>query len=445
MKALRAFARMLESSFRLIGVLTLAVGVAAGQQTTQEAAPEEKSTTTMQPPAGSPVTLEELIREVEQRNPDIAAAQLGYQAATHVAGQVSAFPDTQVMVQHFAVGSPRPFAGYSNSEFAYIGLGASQEIPYPGKRGLRAQVANQEAEARRFQADSSRRSVVDQLKGIYFRLAYLQETLGVLERNDEVLRDVQKITESRYSVGQGNQQEVLKAQLQHTKILQEITMHHREVGQMQAQLKQLLNRVQDNPNIQTVPLTLRSIPYTASQLMELVKQQNPDIKAQQQMVKQSESQVELSRKEFRPDFNVQYMWQHTNGDTRDYYMATFGINLPNRGRRKAELAQAEANREQAKRMLEGEQQRRLAEVQDQFVVAETSAEQLKIYKEGLIPQSEATLRSAQAAYQSGKQDFETLLNSFLDVLGLQIEYQRELADHETALARLESLTGVDLR
>jgi len=445
MKALRAFARMLESSFRLIGVLTLAVGVAAGQQTTQEAAPEQKSTTTMQRPAGSPVTLGELIREVEQRNPDIAAAQLGYQAATHVAGQVSAFPDTQVMVQHFAVGSPRPFAGYSNSEFAYIGLGASQEIPYPGKRGLRAQAASQEAEARRFQADSSRRSVVDQLKGIYFRLAYLQETLGVLERNDEVLRDVQKITESRYSVGQGNQQEVLKAQLQHTKILQEIAMHHREVGQMQAQLKQLLNRVQDSPNIQTVPLTLRSIPYTASQLMELVKQQNPDIKAQQQMVKQSESQVELSRKEFRPDFNVQYMWQHTNGDTRDYYMATFGINLPNRGRRKAELAQAEANREQAKRMLEGEQQRRLAEVQDQFVAAETSAEQLKIYKEGLIPQSEATLRSAQAAYQSGKQDFETLLNSFLDVLGLQIEYQRELADHETALARLEALTGVDLR
>jgi outer membrane protein TolC len=399
----------------------------------------------MRPPAGSPVTLEELIREVEQRNPDIAAAQQGYQAATHVAGQVSAFPDTQVMVQHFGVGSPRPFAGYSNSEFAYIGLGASQEIPYPGKRGLRAQVANQEAEARRFQADSARRGVVDQVKAAYFHLAYLQETLGILERNDEVLRDVQKITESRYSVGQGNQQEVLKAQLQHTKILQGITMHHREVGQMQAQLKQLLNRAQESPDIQTMPLALRPIPYTASQLMDLAKQQNPDIQAQQQMVKQSDSQVELSQKEFRPDFNVQYMWQHTNGDTRDYYMATFGINLPNRGRRKAELAQAEANREQAKRMLEGEQQRRLAEVQDQFVVAQTSAEQLKIYQEGLIPQSEATLRSAQAAYQAGKQDFETLLNSFLDVLGLQIEYQRELADHETALARLEALTGVDVR
>jgi outer membrane protein TolC len=209
------------------------------------------------------VTLEELIREVEQRNPDIAAAQQGYQAATHVAGQVSAFPDTQVMVQHFGVGSPRPFAGYSNSEFAYIGLGASQEIPYPGKRGLRAQVANQEAEARRFQADSARRGVVDQVKAAYFHLAYLQETLGILERNDEVLRDVQKITESRYSVGQGNQQEVLKAQLQHTKILQGITMHHREVGQMQAQLKQLLNRAQESPDIQTIRFAVDGPSQTA--------------------------------------------------------------------------------------------------------------------------------------------------------------------------------------
>ena len=445
MKALRAFARTFVSSIGVVSVLAVAVGVVAGQTSKAPEATLQQSTLGMQPPAVSPVTLEELIRELEQRNPDIAAAQQGYEAAKHVAAQVSAFPDTQVMVQHFSVGSPRPFAGCSNSEFAYIGLGASQDIPYPGKRGLRAQVANQEAEARRFQADSSRRGVLAQLKAIYFRLAYLQETWEILQRNDDVLRDLEKIAESRYSVGQGNQQEVLKAQLQHTKILQEIAMHHREVGQRQAELKQLLNRVQNSPDVRTVPLTLRRIPNTAAQLLELAKQQNPDIQEQQQMVKQSESRVELSRAEFRPDFNVQYMWQHNNGNTRDYYMATFGLNLPNRGRRKAELAQAEANREGARRMLDAEQQRRLAEGQKQFVVAETSVEQLKIYKEGLIPQSEATLRSAQAAYQSGKLDFETLLNSFFDVFSLQIEYQRELADHETALAGLEALTGADLR
>jgi outer membrane protein TolC len=136
------------------------------------------------------------------------------------------------------------------------------------------------------------------------------------------------------------------------------------------------------------------------------------------------------------------MWQHTASQFRDYYMASFGITLPNRARRKAELAQAEASHDQANKQLEAELQRRFAEVQDQFVFAQTSAEQLKIYKEGLIPQSEATFRAAMAAYQANRQDFQTLLSSLLDVLNLQIEYERELADHESALAHLEALTGV---
>ena len=92
-----------------------------------------------------------------------------------------------------------------------------------------------------------------------------------------------------------------------------------------------------------------------------------------------------------------------------------------------------------------EMQQRMAEVQDQYVVAQTSEEQLKIYKDGLIPQSKATFQSALAAYQANRQDFETLLSSFLDVLNLEIEYQRELADHEVALARLEMLTGVSFQ
>jgi outer membrane protein, heavy metal efflux system len=391
------------------------------------------------------VSLKDLIGEAERNNPEIAVAEHGYAAATHVARQGSALPDTQVTVQQFAVGSPRPFAGYTNSEFAYIGLGASQEIPYPGKRGLRGQVANREADVRRIQIESVRRIVTDKLKAAYFQLAYLQQTLSVLERNAKVLKDVEQIVESRYRVGQGNQQEVLKAQLQSTKILQEITMHHREVGQLEAQLKQLLNRPQGSPDIQTEPLAARSLTYSASDLLSLAKQQNSDVQAQQAMLAKTESQVELAKKEFRPDFTVQYMYQNTDRKFRDYYMAGFSVTLPNRGRRKAELAEAEATRDQANKQLEAEVQQRLAEVQDQFVVAQTSAEQLKIYKDGLIPQSNAAFQSALASYQSNRQDFETLLSSFTDVLNLEIEYQRELAEHEVALARLEMLTGVSFQ
>jgi outer membrane protein TolC len=180
-------------------------------------------------------------------------------------------------------------------------------------------------------------------------------------------------------------------------------------------------------------------------LFALAKQQNPNVQEQQAMVKKAESRVALATKEFRPDFTVQYMYQNTDRKFRDYYLASFSFNLPNRGRRKAELAEAEANRDQANKQLEAEVQQRLAEVQDQYVVAQTSTEQLKIYKEGLIPQSEATFRAALAAYQANRQDFQTLLSSFMDGLGLQVQYERELADHETALARLETLTGVNFQ
>jgi len=93
----------------------------------------------------SATSLRSLIVEARQNNAAIRASQLAIESAPFAPKQASALPDTEVMVQHFAVGSPRPFAGYSNSDFAYIGVGASQELPYPGKRALRAAVAQHEA------------------------------------------------------------------------------------------------------------------------------------------------------------------------------------------------------------------------------------------------------------------------------------------------------------
>ena len=393
---------------------------------------------------GMSTSLRELIQEAEQKNPQIAASFHAWQGSRNVPRQVSALPETQVSVQQFSVGSPRPFAGYSNSNFAYIGIGASQDIPYPGKRQLRAQVAERESDSMEAQTDSVRRMVVGNLKIVYFKLAYIQQTVGVLEKSDQLLNQVEQATEARYRVGQGNQQDVLKAQLQHTKILQEIAHHHQEEGLLEAQIKQQLGRSQDSPDIVAESLSARSLSFSAPALFEKAGEHNPDVRSKQASIAQQETQVELAHKNFRPDFNVQYMYQHTNGDTRDYYVATFGVRLPNRGRQKAELAQAQQNQERARRELDSESQRVLSEVQQQYVRAKTSEERLKIYSDGLVPQSEATFRSALSAYQSNRQDFESLLSSFLDVLNLDLEYRNELVEHESALAELERLTGVDV-
>jgi len=403
---------------------------------------QEHSETMQHTPGATP--LASLIEEAKTKSPQILAANRAYKAASHAPAAAAALPDTQVMVQHLSVGSPRPFAGYTNSNFAYIGLGVSQEFPYPGKQKLRGEVAGREAETVQAQAASIARDVIERIKVAYFHLAYAQQSIHVLEHHNEALASMQQIAESRYRVGQGNQQEVLKAQLQHTKILQEITMSHRDEGQLEAQLKQFLDRAQDSPDIITEPLTQRTLPYSAAQLLQLAQEQNPDIGMQRAMLRQTQSKVALAQKEFRPDFSLQYMYQNTDRKFRDYYMLTFAVTLPNKGRRRAELAEATEKQEKVNQELRAEIQEQNADIQQQFVVAQTSEEQLKIYKEGLIPQSTAAFQSALAAYQANRQDFQTLFSSFLDALDLDLQYERELADHESALARIEALTGVTL-
>lgn len=434
----------LISAAVLVGTMLVPVkGTAQQTRNSSQPAPTSESPG-MDEQAGKATSLRELIQEAERENPKIAASFHGWQAARNVSKQVSALPETQLSVQQFSVGSPRPFAGYSNSDFAYIGFGASQDLPYPGKRQLRANVAEHDADSIEAQTDSVRRTVVGNLKMVYFRLAYIQQTLGVLERSDALLNQVQEAAEVRYRVGQGNQQDVLKAQLQHTKILQEIAHHHQEKGLLEAQIKQVLGRPQESAEIVAETLTLRALPYAAAELLQRAREQNPDVHSKQASMRQQETQVELAHKNFRPDFNVQYTYQHTGSQARDYYMATFGIRLPNRGRQKAELAEARENQERARQELDAESQRVLSEVQQQYVRAETSEERLKIYSDGLVPQSEATFQSALSAYQSNRQDFESLLSGFLDVLNLDLEYRSELVEHESALTELERLTGVDV-
>src|SRR5712692_3526507 len=430
------------TSVLLVGTLATA-GIAGAQEQPSSRRPVDESPAVAEHNA-APTSLRELTQEAEQKNPQIAASFHAWQASRNVPKQASALPETQLSVQQFSVGSPRPFAGYSNSDFAYIGFGASQDIPYPGKRQLRASVAEHQADSIEAQADSVRRMVVGNLKMVYFRLAYIQQTLGVLQKSDELRNQVQQAAEARYRVGQGNQQDVLKAQLQRTKILQEIAHHHQEEGLLEAQLKQLLGRPQESADIITETLAARTLPYTAAELLQRASEQNPDVRSKQATIRQQETQVELAHKNFRPDFNVQYTYEHTASQFRDYYIATFGIRLPNRGRQKAEMAEAQQNQERAGKELDAESQRVLSQVQQQYVRAKTSEERLNIYRDGLIPQSEATFRSALSAYQSNRQDFESLLSGFLDVLNLDLEYRSELVEHESALAELERLTGVDV-
>src|SRR5215472_3271460 len=117
-----------------------------------------------------PTPLADLLNEAREHSPAILAANAAVKTAGFGPAQARAFPDTEFMVQQFSVGSPRPFAGFSNSDFAYIGFGASQELPYPGKRKLRAQVAKHEVAISGAEKDAVVWEVLTRLKLAYFQL-----------------------------------------------------------------------------------------------------------------------------------------------------------------------------------------------------------------------------------------------------------------------------------
>src|SRR6202163_4999979 len=132
--------------------------------------------------ADLPTPLSALLDEATRNNPDILAARRGWQAATQVPSQVSTPPDPQVTVQHVSVGSSRLFAGFSNSDFAYIGFVISQDLPYPGKLKLKGEAAQQDAAVGREKLEAVRRSILRQAKEAYFQIANVQQTLEVLDR-----------------------------------------------------------------------------------------------------------------------------------------------------------------------------------------------------------------------------------------------------------------------
>ena len=397
------------------------------------------------PVANTPTPLSQLLAEAETNNPHISAADHGARAARQMATQVTALPDPKFTYQQLSVGSPKPFAGYTNSDFAYIGVGASQELPFPGKLRARGEVAERDADTKQAEIEVTKASIADAVKADYLQLAYLQQTLGILQQNEVILDQLIQDATAHYQVGQGMQQDVLQAQVNRTKIVKTITMHHQKMGEIQAHLKGLLNRDQGSPDIVTEDLIETPLKQSSDDLLAVVRQNNPQVQVDASFILKQDAQLASAKREGKPDFEVGYMYQNTDRKYRDYYMFTFDVRFPRKKRVNAEIAEAAERRAESQQTLDAHLQQQLAEVKEGYVKATSDEELLKEYREGLIPQSDAAYRATLSAYASNREPFIHALSYFTDLLNLKLEYAETLEDHEVALAHLESLTGVTLR
>ena len=153
--------------------------------------------------------------------------------------------------------------------------------------------------------------------------------------------------------------------------------------------------------------------------------------------------LSLAHKGYIPDFTLGYSYEKTGPGFRDYYMLTLGAKIPLYFWRKQTPAieQAALEVSAARSRIRAHELDAGASAEDQLVAIHASGRILKIYNRGLIPQAENSMQAALAAYRVSKVDFQTLISAFVDLLNLQEEYYRELADHEIAVAKLEQIIG----
>jgi cobalt-zinc-cadmium efflux system outer membrane protein len=388
-------------------------------------------------------SLQDLTNEALQRSPMLVSARKHWEALTKVPRQVSTPPDPQIGLQHFTVGSPQPYSGYETSDFYYTGFGFSQDIPGPGKLGLRAEQARLEAEAAQHSFEAQRRQVVEQVRETYFNLFYLKKTLDVLLETQGDLQSIARTAEAQYHVGMVQQQDVLKAQVTLTQFLDEIEMHHQSVDQSQATLKALIGREQDSPVIAVADITPTEFSLDDRRLRQLGLINSPTLKQAEAMEEESKTAVALAKRDYIPDFTVGYTYEKTGPKFKDYYMLTLGAKVPLYFWRKQTPAveQSALESESARADASSKRLSVMADLQNRVIALRTAQRVLKLYSEGLIPQADATRSSALAAYRVNKVDFQTLLGAVTDVLRMRQEYYRTLADHEIAVAKIREIIG----
>ncbi|MGB7593164.1 MAG: TolC family protein, partial [Terriglobia bacterium] len=282
--------------------------------------------------AGPPLSLAKLVQEATERNPEILAAERAVEAKRARIPQAGAWSDPTVSLSYAGNVVP-PFTVMRGDPSSNRQLMAEQMIPYPGKTRLRTQIATREADAETLAYEAVARRVAAEVTQAYFDLAYTDRSLAILQKDREALAGFEKVTEIRYSVGKAAQQDVLRAQLEITRLAQRETTLTQQRRTLEAQLNSLLNIPIDSPVGTPAAVKPSAFAYTQEQLQEAAQANYPVLKQRQTMVDQNRLSVDLARKERRPDFSVGYAYMQRDG-MPDMYGITLSTSLPIFHRRK---------------------------------------------------------------------------------------------------------------
>lgn len=392
--------------------------------------------------------LSALISSALANNPELKSSQARWQMFKSRIAQASSFDDPMLMlkIQSGVVSDPLNFR--KEAMTAKV-IGISQQLPFWGKRGLKTEVAKKNAESYRWLVEERKLELARMVRETWYQIYFIDKSLEIIEKNIRILDDFIVLAETKYSVGQGTQQDVFKSQVERSKMLDMKISLQQQRKSLNASLNALLYRSPETEVDLISDFTLAPLPNSAEELRKTAREHRPMIKSLQALIDKGSAGQKLAQKEYYPDFNVslEYMQREPamGGEGLDMYSLGITFNLPvQRERRHAMVAESNSETEMAASELNSLKNDIDSRISDLLAKLEKREKLASLYKTGIIPQAEQSLESATIGYRVNKVDFLSLLDSRVTLFNYERDYYESLAEYQMSLAQLEALVGTDL-
>ena len=389
--------------------------------------------------ATTPLQLDEVYRSVLASNQRIAAAAALSTAATMRTFSARRPPDPEVQVglMNYALPSLRPMETLGMTQ-----LQVMQTLPVGGKLSLAGNVADLSAASEQERSTETRWAVRAEAAAAFFDLYLANRSLAISRESLRLLNEACAVAEAMYRVGAGRQADVLRAQLEVSRMAQDTLRAVATRTAVEARLTAIGASARN-----TEPL-LPAFPDTVVALnrLQVLAADRPMLRAMQRRVDAAGAQVSLARKEIWPDLILGV--QASQGTGRAGWMgsAMVGASLPifAHDRQLRMRDEAAAMRQMAEADFanaRAETDAMLIETRADLVRARTLS---ALYRSTTLPQAEAAAASALAEYRVGQVDFMTMLEDRLAVNRYTMELAEMEADEGKSWSNLEALVGHEL-
>ncbi|MBI5579516.1 MAG: TolC family protein [Deltaproteobacteria bacterium] len=385
------------------------------------------------------IRVDTLVQEAMERSPKIFAARERHTALKEKISQAGALEDP--MLGFGVVNLPNNF-DFNEEDMTMKEISVSQKFPFPGKRGLNEEIAAKEAEAGAAEVDDIVNQVVRDVKTIFYDLSHVYRAIEVTQRNKSLLEELAKITRTRYSLGQVIQEDVIRSQVEISKMVDDLIMLEQKKRALAAKLNYLLNRPPKSPVGQPAEFDFSRVAFSIEELQQQAIADNPMLKALKQEIAARGKNIELAKRDYLPDFSLKFAYGQRE-DRLDMYTGMIEMNLPIfiKSKQERKVAEGYADVRSAQAKYDGAQNEILYMVADMGSMVQRLERKNELYRTGILPQAQLQVDTAMSAYMVNKADFMTLLDSRMKLYRYELDYHDALTEYEKSLAALEALVG----